>query len=94
MLMPTSQVLRAIRENIDSHVGERVRVRANKGRKKIVEREGVLEKTYPSIFVIKIEGKQIPVRLVSFSYTDVLTSAVEVIVCTEEGEKRLQACTG
>lgn len=94
MLMPTSQVLRAIRENIDSHVGERVRVRANKGRRKIVEKEGILEKTYPSIFVVKIEGKQIPMRRLSFSYTDVLTSAVEVIVCTEEGEKRLQVCNG
>lgn len=92
--MPSSQVLRAIRENIDSHVGEKVRVRANKGRKQVVEKEGILEKTYPSIFVVKIEGKQIPMRRVSFSYTDVLTSAVEVIVCTEEGEKRLQVSNG
>ncbi|HHY94923.1 MAG TPA: Veg protein [Firmicutes bacterium] len=89
--MPSSQVLRAIRQNIDSHVGEKVRVRANKGRRKFIEKEGILEKTYPSIFVVKIEGKQIPIRRVSFSYTDVLTAAVELIICREEGEERIYA---
>lgn len=92
--MPSSQVLRAIRENIDCYVGEKVRVRANKGRKKIIEKEGILEKTYPSIFVVKIEGKQVPIRRVSFSYTDVLTSAVELIVCTDGGEEKIRVSNG
>ncbi len=37
-----------------NHVGSRVKIRANKGRKKIVVKEGVIQDTYPSIFVVKV----------------------------------------
>ncbi len=35
-------------------LGERIKVRANEGWKRISIKEGVLEKTYPSIFVIRL----------------------------------------
>lgn len=89
--MPTDtrQVLLRIRENLEGHVGERVRVRANKGRKRIVEREGTLEKTYPNLFVIKLDQDQHN-RRVSYTYADVLTEIVEVMVCGDQGQTKLE----
>ncbi len=68
--------IKAIRERLDSHLGERVKVRASEGRRRVFEREGVLEKTYPSIFVVRFEDEES--RHMSWSYIDVLTDTVEI----------------
>ena len=70
-----------IKKNIETCIGERVQLRSNKGRKKFFIREGVIENTYPSIFTIRFENEYETTRRVSYSYTDVLTNAVEIIVC-------------
>jgi uncharacterized protein Veg len=46
-------------------------------------KEGILENTYPSIFVVRFENDYEATRRVSFSYTDVLTKAVEIVVCKD-----------
>lgn len=74
--MAEKSALEAIRTKLDSHLGERVRVRASEGRRRVFEREGVLEKTYPSIFVVRFEDEDS--RAMSWSYIDVLTDAVEI----------------
>lgn len=74
--MATKTALEAIRERLDSHLGEKVKVRASEGRRRIFEREGVLEKTYPSIFVVRFEDDDS--RHMSWSYIDVLTDTVEI----------------
>ncbi|MGI6633238.1 MAG: Veg family protein [Bacillota bacterium] len=68
--------IEAIREKLDSHLGEKVKVRASEGRRRVFEREGILEKTYPSIFVVRFEDDDS--RCVSWSYIDVLTDSVEL----------------
>lgn len=81
--MAAKSVLEDIKKELDSHVGEKIRVKANKGRKKIDEKEGILEKTYPHIFVVKIDEGHVDERTerrVSYSYTDVLTETVELIL--------------
>ncbi len=72
-----------IKKNIETCIGEKVQLKANRGRKKAVIREGVLENTYPSIFVVKFENDYETTRRVSYSYTDVLTKAVELVVCKD-----------
>lgn len=79
--MRSKEVLNAIKKEIDSHVGEKVTLKANGGRKKILIREGVLEKTYPNIFVVKLEGKSNMIRTVSYSYSDILTETVKLVFC-------------
>lgn len=54
--MRGKEVLNAIKMDIDGHVGEKILLKANSGRRKIVVREGILEKTYPNIFTVRIEG--------------------------------------
>ncbi len=73
-----------IKENVENCIGQKVRLKANKGRKKTTIREGVLENAYPSIFVVKIDGGYNSVRRVSYSYSDILTETVEVTICNED----------
>jgi uncharacterized protein Veg len=73
-----------VKKEIDNYVGSKVRIKANKGRKKIVVNEGTIESTYPSVFVVSINSKrQNHSRVVSFSYTDVLTHDVELALCQD-----------
>ena len=48
-------VLDKIKEEVKSFVGHRVSVKANRGRRKAVEKEGVLEKTHENVFVVRIK---------------------------------------
>jgi uncharacterized protein Veg len=79
-----------IKRDIEGCIGEKVQLRANKGRKKSFIREGVLENTYPSIFVVKFENEYDNTRRVSYSYTDILTKAVELVVYKDD--KQIQVC--
>ena len=90
--MPQKNVLAEIKRDLDENVGKRIRLRANRGRKKIVEQVGVLEKTYPHIFVVKLDEKKSVVRRVSFSYSDILTETVELVVYEEDKEKNTGQC--
>ncbi|WP_172856624.1 Veg family protein [Thermoanaerobacterium sp. RBIITD] len=77
--------LHEIKKKLDDHVGARVRLKTNGGRKKTIIREGFLEKTYPSIFIIVIDG-QGATRRVSYSYSDILTDTVELTLMKDEKE--------
>lgn len=78
-MTPKENALDLIKRDLDACVGKRVKLRANRGRRRIMEAEGVLEQTYPKVFVVKL-GKDSAVRRLSYSYADVLTSTVELEV--------------
>ncbi|HSV92697.1 MAG TPA: Veg family protein [Desulfobacterales bacterium] len=83
-----SEVVGRIRTDLEGLMGTRMRLRANMGRSKILEREGVLEQTHPSLFVVRVEEKRDRTARVSYSYVDVLTGTVELSHC-ESGENLL-----
>jgi uncharacterized protein Veg len=83
--------LTKIKKDVEESVGKKVILKANKGRKKISVREGILESAYPSIFVVKISNQYDSVRRVSYTYSDILTETVEVTVCDTE-EKKIKIC--
>lgn len=56
----------------------KVKVRANMGRSKIVEREGILEATHPALFVVKVQEKRDRTARASYQYVDILTGTVEL----------------
>lgn len=89
--MAAKSVLNDIKRDLENHIGEKIRLKANKGRKKVVEREGVLERTYPNIFVVKLDESEAGERRVSFSYADLLTETVELVICTDNGESKIDA---
>lgn len=74
----TSDVVSRIKTDLENFKGTKMRLRANLGRCKIVEREGVLEETHPNLFVVKVEEKRHRARRISYSYADVLTRTVEL----------------
>jgi len=73
----SKDVLLEIRKRLEPHVGEKIKLKANRGRRRTFEKEGVLERTYPSIFVVRIDEPNYFQR-VSFTYADVLTETVEL----------------
>ncbi len=83
-----TEVVGRIRTDLEGLMGTRMRLKANMGRSKILEREGVLEQTHPSLFVVKVEEKRDRTARVSYSYVDVLTGTVELSHC-ESGENLL-----
>ncbi|CDZ99561.1 hypothetical protein BN1050_00165 [Metalysinibacillus saudimassiliensis] len=74
--MPKS--LADIKQSLDAHLGKRLHVKANGGRKKTVEFAGILRETYKAIFVVELDRKEDEFKRVSYSYTDILTESVEV----------------
>ena len=71
--------IQKVKFSLDRNIGNRVKIRANRGRHKIDITEGVISETYPSIFLVEVENKlDDTVQTVSFSYTDVLTKDVQM----------------
>ena len=67
-----------IHETLVAYTGKRLRVRANMGRSKIIEREGVLTQAHNSLFIVETEEKRGRTARQSYQYVDVLTGTVEL----------------
>ncbi|MGI6334523.1 MAG: Veg family protein [Saccharofermentanales bacterium] len=68
------------RKGIQAHVGKRVRLRSNGGRKRTIIQEGVLENCYPNVFTVRCSKLNSYQGMVTYSYVDVLTRNVEIVV--------------
>jgi uncharacterized protein Veg len=74
-----------IREMLENKQGEMVKIRANMGRSKVIEREGTIIQCYPALFVVEVAEKRARKGRVSYQYVDILTGSVELIaLATEE----------
>lgn len=70
-----------IRNAIVNSMGKRVKIRTNKGRNRIDITEGVISATYPCVFLIQLDAEaEESAKTMSFSYTDVLTREVELVL--------------
>jgi len=72
-----------VRNDIQRIIGSTVQLETNKGRHKSVINTGIISNVYPSIFTIQLCDTVGTSRKLSFSYTDVLTNAVEITLCEE-----------
>lgn len=75
-----------IREELGRLEGKRLKVKANMGRSRIVERAGTLVRAHPSLFVVEVEERRGRTSRQSYQYVDVLTGTVE-LYDTETGER-------
>lgn len=66
-----------LKDDIGQKIGQKIIVKGTLGRNKTYEKEATIENAYPNIFIVKYEENE---RNVTYSYTDVLTRAVEVQV--------------
>jgi len=78
-----------IKSQLEGFVGQRIKLKANGGRRKTIEREGVLEETYPSVFIVKLDEQQHAFKRVSYSYADILTETVELTIMNEDEQVRI-----
>ena len=89
--MSSPRLIADIKKDLESFVGSRIRLKANRGRNRIIEKEGILESIYPNIFVVKLNERKV-VRRVSYTYADVLTETVELFISdAPEAEIRIAA---
>lgn len=72
------KTLAEIKKSLDGHLGKRLQLKANGGRKKTIECAGRLSETYRAIFVVELDQEDNTSKRVSYSYTDILTEAVEI----------------
>ena len=73
--IPPANRIDQIYTELEGLKNTRLKVRANLGRSRTIERTGILVGTYDALFIIEVEerrGRQ------SYQYVDVLTSTVEI----------------
>ena len=77
-LAQQAKIVDSIHDTLNDFVGQRLRVRANMGRSKIIESEGVLTQVHPRLFIMEIDRKRGRTARQSYQYVDVLTGTVEL----------------
>jgi len=73
-----AKTLVEIKHALDGQIGKRLKLVANGGRRKTIERHGILAETYPSVFIVALDQDENSFERVSYSYADVLTETVEL----------------
>ena len=67
-----------IHEKLTSMIGQRVKVRANMGRTRVVERMGTIKTVHPAVFIVEVDERRGRKSRQSYQYVDVLTGTVEL----------------
>lgn len=67
-----------IQEKLTAMVGERVKVKANMGRTRVIERMGVIKGVHPAVFIVEVDERRGRKSRQSYQYVDVLTGTVEL----------------
>ena len=68
-----------IRQEVQRNIGKEVILKADMGRKRIKTRTGVIVDAFPSVFTVRVNNDFDVERTVSYSYSDILTSTVELL---------------
>ena len=76
--IPSVNRVDEIKDRLRDLEGQRVKVRANMGRSRIVERAGTLVHVHPSLFVVEVEERRGRTARQSYQYEDILTGTVEL----------------
>ncbi len=82
--MVNNNQLERIKAGIKKNIGNRVKLTLKNGRKTSTIKKGVIESIYPSIFIVKLDPgseREKAERRVSYSYTDILTKNIELVLC-------------
>lgn len=76
--IPSVNRVDEIKDRLRDLEGQRIKVRANMGRSRIVERAGTLVHVHPSLFVVEAEERRGRTARQSYQYVDILTGTVEL----------------
>ena len=67
-----------IKDQLAQMVGERVKVKANMGRTRVIERMGTVKTVHPAVFIVEVNERRGRTSRQSYQYVDVLTGTVEL----------------
>lgn len=67
-----------IHSKLTQMIGQRVKVKANMGRTRVVERMGTIKTVHPSVFIVEVDERRGRKSRQSYQYVDVLTGTVEL----------------
>lgn len=73
--MVSKDSLLKVKQDVESYVGQEILIKANIGRNKCVCRTGVIDSTYPNLFVFKEKDTS---SKLSYSYADLVTNNLEL----------------
>lgn len=76
--MATKATLGSIKKRVEATIGQNVTLRTHSGRKKFFIKQGRVIATYPSVFIVNVDCGKNSERKVSYTYSDLLTSTVEI----------------
>ncbi len=68
-LAQQAKIVDSIHDTLSDYVGQRLRVRANMGRSKIIESEGVLTQVHPRLFIMEMDRKRGRTARQSYQYS-------------------------
>lgn len=71
--------LKKIKDNISNNLGKKVKIIYNGSRNRKEEYKGILTEVYNYIFIVRLDTDEVK----SFSYSDVLTSTIEIFFDTK-----------
>lgn len=71
-----------VKNKLSTMKGTNVKMKVNRGRKKIETFNAVIENIYPSVFTVKVPLSQSNQSLQSFAYTEVVCGNVKI--CKEK----------
>ena len=72
--------LDSCRKDMQAYIGKRVTLKSSGGRKRLIVQEGILESCYPNVFTVRCSKSNVYSEMISYSYVDILTRAVEIDV--------------
>lgn len=72
--------LDSCRKDMQAYIGKRVTLKSSGGRKRLIVQEGILESCYPNVFTVRCSKSNRYSEMISYSYVDILTRAVEIDV--------------
>lgn len=67
-----------IKDKLAQMVGEHVKVKANMGRTRVIERMGTVKTVHPAVFIVEVNERRGRTSRQSYQYVDVLTGTVEL----------------
>ncbi len=77
-LAQQAALVNKIHDTLVTCTGKRLKVKANMGRSRIIECEGVLTQAHPQLFIMEVERKRGRIARQSYQYVDILTGTVEL----------------
>lgn len=76
-----TQSIEAIKAKIHAMLGKDINMSVCRGRKRISKYAGIIENTFPSVFIVRLKNNQKDTRqfpCLSYSYNDVLCGEVQI----------------